>query len=170
MILIQLSDFTGQFTLARSIQNDPLLQSYIDKYEPIFIKQILGATLGQEYITDKSQPTQDPIFVVIEDAFIQDDNSIIKKSDGLKAALLGLIFYKFVFETQTKHSQSGVTINQSQVANNNSPENAARFAEQRWNGALETIEAIQWYVTDFAPDDYPSYNGQTFTPEYSAFL
>lgn len=170
MILVAVTDFTGDKTLARSIQNNTLIQSFIDRYETEFIKLILGADLGAAYILDKSNPTQDPIYTVIEDAFIMDDDSTIKKSKGLKDALVALIFYKFVFETQTKHSQSGVTINQAEVSTVNSPENAARFAEQKWNQALETIEAIQWYCVTFAPDDYEDYNGQEFTPEYSAFL
>src|SRR3990172_269512 len=182
MILVQLSDFAGFHILARSIQNDGILQAYITRFEERFIKLILGATLGQLYIDDKSQPTQDPIYAAIEDAFMLDDTNSsgwvwesnswnsIRESKGLKDVLISLIYSEFVFDTQTKHSQSGVTINQSEVANNNSPENAARFAEQKWNEALTSISAIQWYCTSFAPTDYVDYNGKEFTPKYSSFL
>jgi len=170
MILIQTSDFDNFHSLAQSIANTNELQAYIDRYEEKYIKLILGAVLGELYIVDKSNPTQDPIFVVIEDAFIMDENSSIRESKGLKDVLLSLIFYHYVFDTQTKHSQSGVTINQSEVSNTNSPENAARFGEQKWNDSLDSIESIQWYVTVFAPDDYPEYNGTQFKPRFSPLL
>src|SRR3989304_2160087 len=114
MILVQLSDFSGFHSLARSIPNDEILQAYIDRYEANYIKYIFG--------------------------------------------------------TQTKHSQSGVTINQSEVANNNSPENAARFGEQKWNDSLSSIAAIQWYCYIFAPQDYPDFNGQCFEAKFSPIV
>jgi len=179
MIILQTTDFeTGFNQLALSIQTTPILQDYIDKYEELFIKQILGVELGELFIEDIKGEDSDssaisPRFQKILDPFIEQDSRNSDKiwvSKGMKETLASLVFYKYVFEGQAKISQSGVILNQAEVATIQSPENAARFAEVRWNDALESIDAIQWWCGWEDTENYLEYEGIIFRPNYSPLL
>ena len=52
MILVQPSDFIGQYQLAKSLSDTPLLQSYIDREEKKTIYRLLGSTLGDLLIAN----------------------------------------------------------------------------------------------------------------------
>ena len=171
MIILTLDDFTGFQILARSIQNDPELQSYIDRYEKKYIHQLLGVTLGDLFIADLTMGVpSDPRFVAIFDTFSRQDDCRIYDSNGIKDILTALVFYHYIFDSQAKHSQSGVTLQIAETSKMASLENAARFGEKKWNEAIDSIEAIAWYCTTFIPADYPEYMGLLFRPKYSAIL
>jgi len=167
-LLVTTDDFTGTYRLAESIGLTALLQEYIDRYERYYIRQLLGATMGDDFIADKSSPTQDPIYVVLEDAFAMDDNADVIESKGMVDMLVAMIFYHFISETQTNHTQSGIAKQAVETSGVLTPENAFRYAESRFNSALDTVDAIQWYCESYAPEDYPDYNGQEIKPRYSA--
>ncbi|HKZ36116.1 MAG TPA: hypothetical protein VJ184_00595, partial [Chryseolinea sp.] len=101
MIILTLDDFTGFQILARSIQNDPELQSYIDRYEKKYIHQLLGVTLGDLFIADLTMGVpSDPRFVAIFDTFSKQDDCRIYDSNGIKDILTALVFYHYIFDSQ----------------------------------------------------------------------
>jgi len=94
----------------------------------------------------------------------------IYQSRGLKDILVSLIYYNYVFDRQVLHSQSGATLNMSEVATTQTPAAAARFAEVNWNGCLDALYAIQWVCRYYQPDTYPEYKGTYFSPQFSQIL
>lgn len=169
-LLVTLNSFTGLNQLARSTATDPKLQEYIDQYEEEYIIRLLGKELGELFIEDKSNPSQEARFAIIEHPFTEQENECLYISKGMKQMLTDIIFYYYVVETQTGHTQSGVANKQAEAGKVRTPDDAARKAERRFNDCLKTWDAIQWYCKTFARDDYPEYKGQHIGPIYSPIL
>jgi hypothetical protein len=167
--LIAPSDFDGFFALAKSTFKTPVLQDYIDRYHDITIRKLLGKDLGNLFIADiPAFPT--PRLATLNNPFTEQDNTLIRESRGVKDLLLAVVFYYYHFDQQNQSSQSGVAKRDVEAGIVNSPENAARFAEKKWNDMIETWENIQWYCKTFDPAIYPDFKGEPTTPRWSAVL
>ena len=177
MILLTTTDFeAGELAIAQTNETTALLQTYIDKYEEVYIKRILGVTLGQLFIDDVQGVDSDSSaiesrFQILIDGFIKQDSSDrVLQSRGMKDILMAIVYYFFIGTTQIKHSQSGTITNSAEVSNILDPENALRSAESKWNDRLSDIEATQWWVGAEDEANYPEYNGEIFKPRYSPLL
>lgn len=178
MILLELSDFNKFYRLAQSDDVDPIIQDYIDRFEEVYIKKMLGVELGQLFILDIQGLDSDSAaieerFQILLDGFIKqkdNDGDVVWQNIGMKNTLAGLVYYHYVIDTQGKHSQSGYILNKSEVSGTGSPQEAAGFAEEKWNGSLPSIYAIQWWCGCEDSDNYPEYNGVYFRPVYSNLL
>lgn len=176
MILLTTDDFNLFQSIAQSSNNAALLQEYIDRYEESYIKRILGVTLGQLFIDDVKGLDSDSSaiearFQILIDGFIKQDScDRVLETKGMKDILASLVFYEYVSSTQIKHAQAGVITNQAEVSNIGSPEDATRFGEIKWNTALSSIEAVQWWCGTEDEANYPEYNGTLFQPKYSPLL
>lgn len=167
MIILQLSDFTGFWAIATSNKTEPDLQEAIDTYERLYLETLLGKELAGLLIADLEDGVpQTQIYKNIFDPFI---NTKGCQSKGIKAILKGFVYYHYVPETQVFHSQSGVGINEVDTTAVQSPENATRMGEKRWNDALESYEVIQKYIVDNI-SEYPSYDGKKLKVKYSSIL
>lgn len=175
MIILQISDFNNFHQFAQSNDDNPLLQSYIDRFEESYIKQILGVELGQLFIDDIKGEDSDSSaisdrFLAILDPFMKQDHCGIWESKGMKDLLASLVFYHYASDTQVRHTQSGITLSSSEVSNILSPETAMRFGEQKWNDALKSIWAIQWLCGTFDEKTYPEFLGTIFKAKYYPLL
>lgn len=174
MSYLLLTDFVGPHKLAKSTQLNVDLQAFINTWEAIYVRQILGVELGNLLLTNLGDPSQDARFVILEDPFqLQpDDNceNTIHESRGLRYILTALIYYQYTLKTQARPGQQGMSLNQSETADTLSPRASARKGEAAWNDVLDDIEAIQWYCHTYDPDEYPEYKGATFQTQYSSFL
>lgn len=167
--LVALTDFDNYFALAKSVANNPVLQSYIDRHHDTQIRKLLGKVLGNLFIAEI--PTFiTPRLAVINSPFTEQDNTLIRESRGVKDLLLSIIFYYYIFDQQNQHTQSGVGRMDVETALVNSPESAARFGERKWNDTIETWENIQWYCKTFNPTDYPDFKGELMRPTWSPIL
>ncbi len=143
----------------------------------------MGVKLGKLFIADLVNgvpQTQRFIDIFNAFAFQPDTYSFnltcwcayrIFESKGIKDILLHLIFYQYTYKTTIGATQSGATINKSEVSNTLNPYSGSRFAEQKYNEALSDIEAIQWYIkcSDFA-NQYPEAQPVRFKAQYSSLL
>lgn len=168
MLILQTSDFSK--LLATSINTLVDLQSVIDRYEKIYIYRLLGADgkggnlttpqgLGSLFIADISGTTHVPVssrFLTIFNAFITQDGQQVRENLGIKQILINIIYYYYVFESQVRHSQSGVITAQSENASVLPPLAAAKLAERKWNDILDSWDTIQWYLKANA-SAYPEY-------------
>lgn len=182
MILVTLDSFVGKYVLARTNSTDPELQDFIDTYEKKYIYQLLGVELGQLLIDELTayNSGSDPVearFQVLLDPFTLQSSSCfpfhtgkIYESLGLKDMLTAFIYYHYVKETHQKHSQSGVEQDDAETAKIVNNRTAARFAERKWNAALDTVDAIQWRCKFYEPTVYPEYKGLKFSPQYGSLL
>ena len=174
MILLTKADFSGFHLLAKSIAGNPILDDYILRYEESYIKKIFGVELGQIIIDSLPEGSgSEEIPQRILDAinpFILQPIQKIWESKGLVDILASLVYYHFICDTQPKHGQSGVVINQVEVGDIQGYQNAVRFAEKKWNNCLESIEAIQWYCGQEKKSNYPEYKGRRFDPNYTSMI
>lgn len=179
MILLTVSDFVTWFSIPVSVaqETEADLQVCIDRFEKSYIVKLLGATLGELFIADLLNASQEDRFVSIEDQFYLDDTNLCGRqyhSTGMVDMLKGFIFYEFVSINAAKLSQNGVTVSIDEAGTILGMENVYRFAEKKFNDALITYDAIQWYIKHYAPQEtsytYPEYNGAFLSPRYSAFL
>lgn len=92
------------------------------------------------------------------------------QSTGLLDLLLLQIYYCFVSEEQVLLSQSGAAIQSAESATVQSPQNALRKVEQKWNVAgVKTWKAIQWICTK-DNDVYPEFKGIREGVRYSSVM
>lgn len=188
MIIVTKDDFIGQFQLARSTANDPLLQSYIDDYEIGYIYDLLGVDLGKLFIANLDGTTHlpiNPLYLTIYNpfAFQPTDFTIgsgnwegcncyrkIWQSKGIKFILVSLIYFNYVHKTQLRTSQSGGVLPNAEVSAVLNPRDNMRIGEQKWNAALNSTDAIQWYCGCFKKSDYPDFKGIRFKAQYRAMI
>ena len=172
MIILQTSDFVGFFKLAISTEITPVLQAYIDRYEAKYIRKLLGINLGNAFIADKSEPTQDPVYAVIEQPFQVEDDNVNHESLGMKHLLASMVFYHFTVDMQSSHSQSGVIRRALETALQMTSASASRMGEKKWNDSIPTWREIQWYVDEYAPEDYadPAFNGEKISPQWGSIM
>jgi hypothetical protein len=172
VIIVQKSDFVGFQSVARSTANDAILQACIDRNEKNYIYQILGVTLGDLFIASlvNGVPVGARYLAIFNEINIL-DNYTLHQSKGLKDILVSMIMWNYLTENAATDSQSGVMAMQSESANTSGFENVNRFAEKRWNDALENIDTITWYVYISQTATYPEYTPlPPIRPKYSAIL
>lgn len=158
MSILQTTDFTGFHKLAGSIENDTLLQSYIDKYEKSYINKVFGIALGKLIVADilanDGIVPLDPNYLKVWNSFEEvGDDDAQYVSEGMSEILKSCIFWHYIVETTTQHTQAGVTgpgiDTQARAA-------SGRYAENRWNNMLSSWEAIQCFISE-NDTDYPDY-------------
>lgn len=180
MILVELADFaSGKYKIATTNVTETDLQDYIDRYEKPYIYKIFGVELGQLIIDDiNGGSTSDPIEQRLQnliDSFVLQANSCwpftrkVYESLGLKDILKAAIYFHYVKEDQSKHSQSGVTQGDAEVSKVSTVRTAVAFAEKRWNEALGSVEAIQWRCRHYEASEYPEYAGVYLPPQYGSY-
>lgn len=171
-ILLSIDDFTGYHTLALNDSDETLLQAYITRDEKLAIVELLGVELGEAFIAGIGAGSPDAKWTAIRDEFYEHDTDCnrMRHSRGIKEWLKAYVYYQFVFKTHDRHTQHGVAIGQSETSYVVTASNAARNAERRWNEALDTVEAIQWYVQENEDDYDEEYKGITIEPAYSDLI
>jgi hypothetical protein len=93
------------------------------------------------------------------------------ESAGIKDLLLIQIYYCYLSEEQIKASQSGIVGASAENSTVQSPAQAYRKGEQKWNEAgIKTWWAIQWYCKYNLPDAYPEFNGAEERVRYSSII
>lgn len=170
MILLTTADFVDfYFTPVNTApdSSEDILQAYIDRYERDYIRALLGVTLGDAFIADLANVSQDVIYTVIQDPFAFDHNHEQIISKGMVDMLTAMIYYHYVTDQQARNTLGGVAYNTNEANNMADMQNAYRHAEKKYNEALETYQAIQWYVDEYQPADYPDYNGRHINIRFS---
>lgn len=171
MILLETADFAGYNYINTTTATLVRLQAYIDRYEKQYICELLGVELAELFIADLANVSQDAIYVAIQNAFYeQADSGTIYISKGMVDFLLCAVAYHYIKDTQYSHTTSGVAKMLTEAQKDQSGENAYRYAERRFNEALDTVDAIQWYCDIENSADYPTYKGQKIAPKYAAML
>lgn len=94
----------------------------------------------------------------------------IHESTGILDLLLIQIYYCYLSEEQIIHSQSGLVGASAENSAVQSPRQAYRKGEQKWNEAgLTTWDAIRWYCLNYSTI-YPEYKGIKESTRYSSII
>lgn len=187
MILVTLDSFKGKFALARTGDTDPVLQSYIDTYEEKYICDVLGVDLGKlliaeiQFETGSGSDGLDTRFSEIVNPFIIQDatgqfkdwksqQARIFQSLGMVDMLTAFIYFHYVHETQVTHGQSGVALYMGESAQVLKPRESIRLAERKWNKAIATVDAIQYWCKFYKPEIYPEFKGVSIDPQNNSIF
>lgn len=164
MILVQTSDFVGEFKLPADQFNTTILQRIIDDSEAGFIYSIYGADLGNEIIQYISNPIPaNPDFDKVIEAFQIDkkrcerNEKSLLVSKGLKFILLSFIYRQFQIEAKTIPTQVGGLSQPNREMSNDIWTGTQIIL--KYNEAVKSIWAIQEYMKDNR-DLYPNMNPQ----------
>ena len=173
MIILQTTDFTGRYELAKAIATNPILQDIIDRFERITLYNLLGKELADLLIADLSNGVpQSTRFLTIYNAIYDDTDGAVYQSQGIKDILKAVVFYEYTKETLAKTSQSGVAVQVTENGTILSPLAAIRKGERLRNDAIESWETIQWYCEQNGTT-YPEYNDSNvrrLTPVFSSLI
>lgn len=159
--IVKTTDFVGKYSISQNSFNTTDLQAFIDKYEKVYLRDLLGLTLGDLLYTDIASVTFLPPvtarFTVIFNAIAQEINGCDVISNGIKEMLLGFIYWEFV-KTQSVHN----TITGNMIAENEVSSQANWNLTEIYNNYNESIDsyrAIQIYINENSVT-YPEYNGK----------
>lgn len=159
-LIIVKADFTGKYKIAQNNFSD--IDSYISKYEELYLKELLGVELFNLFKADVvSYAPVTTIYLNIFNPISEDDtdNETIRISDGIKEILLGFIFFEFMKDDKFKATPSGIVAGQSE--NNRETSFAENNIYEKYNIAVNSYHTIQWYIEILNNKvDYPTYNGQ----------
>ena len=161
MLVIKITDFVGFFEISTTNKTETILLEYINIFEERILKQLLGNDLALLFIADlvdgipQTEKFTD-IFNSLPCAGCADDVNII--SNGIKYILTGMIFYHYSIDRQTLNTQSGVARLEVEASKVLSYDNSARFAEVRFNSALESYLAVQTFIKTNS-GNYPEFKG-----------
>ena len=190
-IIIDASDFIGFQELAANSVMTPKLNLAITRWEKFYLYRILSNVIvapaeqgfADQFIADCNANDGVPLIprnVKIFNELMWQTGRFLHQSKGLIDIMLSLILCEYVRMTESFSSQNGVAQANIDAAYKAKLSGAMRFGEMRWNDALASIEAIQWWMRNGDGSsgaghggsfDYPEYiQPQKLTARYSSIL
>lgn len=161
-IYVQESDLKGQSKTAKDIFTVSDVQEYLDKFEIIYLQDLLGCELYEEFANDfailGNAPT-DPKFIAIWNMFCKDDSCGIMRSEGITKMLSLFVYFEYLRDQPAKNNIGGMQLNEQ--ANSTASTYSQTNIFTNYNEAIDSYCAIQWYICDNPNNyDYSKYNGQ----------
>ncbi len=177
MSFLQPSDFVGIAEQSVNKHTEPTMQRYINKYEPIYLRKLLGNELYNDFVADllptPSVPTsvpQDAKFLAIFNKIHIDESTTCghqRNSDGIKEMLRLFVMFHYARDNQYDFAITGATKNSfsnSEIAQLNQTN-----AIDNFNMAVESFQTIQWYICENPENyDYDKFNGKK--QDYTTWL
>lgn len=142
-LIINTTDFVGKWALAQNTYSK--LGDYITQFERNYLYKLLGKELADLFIADLSNYIpQTARFTTIYNPLNTEVSGLRYETDGMKAMMLGLVYFEYQRYERAKSTISGV----STLANENSRE--VGFGElnlyNRYNEGVVNFNTIQAYV------------------------
>jgi len=163
MSIVLNSDFVGKYELTLSDFTEPLIDSYIEKYEKEYLIKMLGKTLYDLFIADLVNGVpQTTIYESIFEPLYVDLFCGFQESNGIKEMLLGFIYYHYTLDAQQMQTSTGVT---SPKGENSEGVNLNSITISRFNENVQSYKTIQSYIQQNS-SDYPTFNGKELKYEY----
>ena len=140
--------FKGFHHLSKMCVDGNRLQLFIERYEQEYLIKLLGCDLTALLLTDLVDGVpQDPEYLEFFNPFCSDSvnsccSHVVYDSKGLKDMLTGFIYYHFVHNSHAMQSQTGLAVPTSQAGEKVSYVNNEADADQRYNEAVQTFNAI----------------------------
>lgn len=149
-MIVSIGDFTGKYELHTGIYDASKLQAYIDKYEPIYLRELFGASLYNDFVSDLvlisgNYVPQSPNFLFFFNSFAEDVNLYrMLVSEGLVEMATGFIYFEYVKDLMNQITPFGNTISRSELSKQTSTLNTLMY--NRYNEAIKTFTAIRDYI------------------------
>lgn len=165
------------------------LQAVIDNWEKYYIYQLLSNNtpayaqgLADLFVAECSANDGVPTsarFVKIYNLFNEMAGAKMWSSKGMKQTFKSIILYHYITEGAAYSGTGGVTAGNSSASKTLDIANSYRFAELRFNDAILSIRAIQWWLkagnaNGGGSAEYPEYvypycgpeDGEVFAVKY----
>lgn len=159
MSIVTLDNFTGFAALSSNVYTEEELQQFIETNEPVYLCQLLGQELADLLLSDlvDGEP-QSQRFIDLFTPFCIKDGCKQWLSEGLRFALVVMIYSDYVKDNDTGHTISGTTYQQNEVSGEPNLITTARKAESRKNRGVLTYRALQWFMCK-NKTIYPEFDG-----------
>ena len=158
MSIVIPTDFTGRFDL--TTKGYLSLEVFIDQYEPIILKKLLGIELYNLYVADTvlSVPQTDIYLDIYQESELV-VCEIKRNYEGLKDLLIPFIYYEYLKAQRNRNSSSGGVQNQSSlsVASMQTYAQAVIYI----NEAISQARILQFYLEENI-DIYPTFRANLF--------
>jgi len=151
-MIVTISDFVGKYQLHSGTYVTTNIQAYIDKYEPRYLRELFGAELYTDFLSDLDQQTNEPKspnFKYVYLPFAEDVNVFqLLVSDGIKEMLLGFIYFEYSKDLQNQMTPYGNVQNKSELSNTVSTLSSMIWT--RYNESVRTFMAIRdWMLLNW---------------------
>lgn len=156
--IVEISDFTGKFKIATDQYTEADFDAFRDERQFDMIYDLLGAVLGAAFIADlnSSGVPQNAPYTTIFAPFVEDNNGCLMRSEGIKKMVIKDLFVKWARDNGKDVNLPG---NSSSQQENSTPVHSVTWLVQKYNQAIDTALAIQWYIGENSAA-FPDYNGQ----------
>lgn len=161
-MLLDIDDFTGKYEINTGMYDQTKLLEYIQIYEERYLIEMFGATLYTEFINDLDVNNY-PIslnFQKVFNPFYEDANNVFNHgvviSEGIIQMLRGFVYFEYLKDTANQITAIGQTIPQGE--NSLTATSLSTMTYNRYNEAIRTYRAIQWYMATNRAD-YENWNG-----------
>lgn len=160
--IVKTTDFVGKYKISQNGFSETDLQAFIDKYEKVYIRRLLGLVTGDLFyfniaVTTFLPPT-DPIYLVIFNPIETVINGCEIISNGVKEILLGFIYWEYTRWASTQNTLNGNVSQENETSKQ--VDWAATPIYDNYNEAVRSYSAIQYFINNDRTN-YPDYNGQT---------
>jgi len=160
-MILNVSDFEfGRTKIALNPLQEIDLGKYIDSVESEYLPKLFGKELYDLFVADWDSVTGVPTsarFTVVYDSFIEQNESVLIQSEGIKEMLKDIVYYLFVRDLPTRVTTVGIEI----VLGENSDYVSAikHDVTSRYNKGVDTFQTIQYYMKTYDKVTYPEYKG-----------
>ena len=155
-LFVTINDFTGKFAISTGMYANTNIQSYIDRYEDIYLTELLGVKLYNLFIADLvSNVPVTAKYTKIFNAFKEELDIRLIISKGMKDMLVGFIYFEYMKDSVTQTTPIGVV---KQSTENSTPISAHTPIYLRYNESIKNYRAIQDYIMQTL-GTYPDFRG-----------
>lgn len=160
--IVKTTDFIGKYAITQNQFNTTQLQSFIDKYELLYLYDLLGVTLGNLFYNDIAPLTfLAPVtakYATLFNAIYSDSTTLCGqiRSEGVKEMLKGFIYWEFVKAQKAKNTITGNVVGQNEVSREADWNETEIY--NNYNQAVMSYRSIQRYIVE-NHTDYTEYKG-----------
>ncbi len=159
--IVKKTDFVGKYAISQNQFNQTDLQAFIDKYEKVYLRDLLGLVLGDLFYADIAIDTflepVDPIYKTLFNPIAEVINNCEVISDGVKEMLLGFIYWEFVKSQSVANVLSGNVTQENETSAQVDWDKTEIY--NNYNEAVKSYRAIQIYINN-NKSVYPDFNGK----------
>jgi len=138
------SDFTDKFEIHQGMYDTQKLTDYIDRYEEIYLNELLGINLFNDFKADLVNGVpQNASYVFIFNPFKYETDIRLIISRGMKDMLIGFIYFEFMKDKVAQNTSVGMTKPRNENSGVVSAHNPIYL---RYNESVKTYKAIQDYI------------------------
>ena len=161
MSILTIDDFeNGRYGIPLNPEQEIDLGLFIDQVELDYLPTLFGKELYDLFIADLALPVAgeptDARFIKVFNPFIEQPD-IFVQSKGIKEMLKGFVYYTYVKDQVSRVMTIGI----KKTTGENS-ENVSAIHHDilcRYNDAIATYCAIQWWMDQEDPETYPEFEG-----------